>query len=292
MSLVNLASILKTARQGRFAVGAFNAIDNHFVDAIFEAAQKNRAPVILNFAEVHGRLVSLEEIADYVCFKAGRATVPVTLNLDHGQSVDTVARAITSGFTAVMFDGSHLDYEENLRQTAEVVAMCHPLDISVEGELGAVGGDEGGALVGSADSARYTDVVLAHDFVARTGIDALAVAIGNSHGRYKGAPNLDFARLEALNHRVDVPLVLHGGSGLSPDDFRQAIQRGITKINFYTGMSQAALLALDAHLHDPALRDKYDHYLLLMKEVERAVGQTVTEQMNIFGCVGKVGNHA
>lgn len=292
MSLINLSEMLKKAKQNHFAVGAFNAIDNHFVDAIFATAHQYHSPIILNFAEVHSRLVSLEEMADYVCFKARRAAVPVTLNLDHGLTLDTVKRALNSGFTSIMFDGSHLPYEENVRQTAEVVAMCRGLNVSVEGELGAVGGDEGGALEGAANVALYTDVAQAHDFVSRTGIDALAVAIGNSHGRYKGVPKLDFARLDALSNCVDVPLVLHGGSGLSTQDFRESIRLGIAKINFYTGMSQAALQTIETRLHDPELSNKYDHYLLLMKEVENAVSATVKEQMSIFGSLNKAGVYA
>ncbi|ECK5632788.1 ketose 1,6-bisphosphate aldolase [Salmonella enterica] len=284
--------MLQKAKKEQFAVGAFNAIDNHFVDAIFAAANQNNSPIIINFAEVHSRLVSLEEMADYVCFKAQRVNIPVTLNLDHGLTLSTVNRAISSGFTSIMFDGSHLDYEDNVRLTTEVVNMCQELNISVEGELGAVGGDEGGALDGSADIALYTDVDLAHDFVSRTGINALAVAIGNSHGRYKGDPKLDFARLDALARCVDVPLVLHGGSGLSTHDFQQAIELGIAKINFYTGMSQVALHTLETRLHDTALSNKYDHYLLLMKEVESAVSTTVTEQMTIFGSRGKADGYA
>ncbi|ARD38335.1 ketose 1,6-bisphosphate aldolase [Edwardsiella ictaluri] len=292
MSLINLAKMLKTAKKEHFAVGAFNAIDNHFVDAIFAAADQNHSPIILNFAEVHSRLVNLEDMADYVCFKARRANVPVTLNLDHGLTLDAVTRAINSGFTSIMFDGSHLDYEDNVRQTADVVDICRELNISVEGELGAVGGDEGGALEGSADAAQYTDIDQAYDFVSRTGINALAVAIGNSHGRYKGVPKLDFARLDALANCVDVPLVLHGGSGLSAQDFRRVIELGIAKINFYTGMSQVALHTLETWLHDTALSNKYDHYLLLMKEVEHGVSTTVAEQMAIFGSLGKADGYA
>ncbi len=289
MSLITLARMLSVAQKNHFAVGAFNAIDNHFIDAIFAAAEQNKSPIILNFAEVHARLVNLEEIASYVRFKAEQASVPVTLNLDHGLTFPMIERALRSGFTSIMFDGSHLDYEENVRQTAEVVALCRPLGVSVEGELGAVGGDEGGALEGRADEARYTDLAQAQDFVARSGVDALAVAIGNSHGRYKGVPKLDFDRLQALQKSVTVPLVLHGGSGLSTQDFQQAIRLGIAKINFYTGMSQAALNVLETRLHAPDLGAKYDHYLLLMKEVEQAVSRTVTEQMDIFYSTNKAG---
>lgn len=287
MSLINLSSMLKIAKENKFAVGAFNAIDSHFVDAIFAAAELNHSPIILNFAEVHSRLVVIEEIAEYVKFKANRVQIPVTLNLDHGLTLDMVERAINSGFTSIMFDGSHLEYEENVRLTAKVVNMCHPLNISVEGELGAVGGDEGGALYSTANKALYTDIQQAKDFVQRTNVDALAVAIGNSHGRYKGVPKLDFKRLNELSSIVTPPLVLHGGSGLSTEDFKTAIQLGIAKINFYTGMSQAALATLEKKIHDVELSTKYDHYLLLMKEVEKSIIKVVTEQMEIFSSVNK-----
>ncbi|MGL4724859.1 MAG: ketose 1,6-bisphosphate aldolase [Scandinavium sp.] len=287
MSLITLSAMLSPAKKHRFAVGAFNAIDSHFVDAIFSAAEAHRSPVILNFAEVHSRLVTIEEIASYVSFKARRTALPVTLNLDHGLTFTMVERALNCGFSSIMFDGSHLSYEENVRQTAEVVAMCHNRHVSVEGELGAVGGDEGGALEGAADIACYTDISLAQEYVKKTGVDALAVAIGNSHGRYKGEPKLDFARLETLSHVVDIPLVLHGGSGLSTQDFQRAIALGIAKINFYTGMSQVALQTLAGRLEAPELSCKYDHYLLLMKEVQQAITQTVSEQMAIFNSIDK-----
>lgn len=287
MSLVNLKTILNIAKKNHFAVGAFNAIDSHFVDAIFSSAEKNNSPIILNFAEVHSRLVVIEEIAEYVKFKAKKTAIPVCLNLDHGLTLNMVERAITSGFTSIMFDGSHLEYEDNIRQTAEIVKICHPLNISVEGELGAVGGDEGGELYGSANKALYTDINQAADYVTRTGVDALAVAIGNSHGRYKGLPKLDFERLAKLADLVKPPLVLHGGSGLSTQDFQIAIKLGIVKINFYTGMSQAALQTLEIKMHDNDLSSKYDHYLLLMKEVEKSISQIVSEQMVIFSSINK-----
>lgn len=289
MRLITLTTMLATAKRHHFAVGAFNAIDNHFVDAIFAAAQTNNSPIILNFAEVHARLVNIEDIAAYVRYKASKTSLPVTLNLDHGLTIPMVERALDSGFSSVMFDGSHLSYEENIRQTAEVVAMCHARHVCVEGELGAVGGDEGGALEGRADVACYTDVSLAQEYVSMTGVDALAVAIGNSHGRYKGKPELDFERLQALSSVVSTPLVLHGGSGLSDEDFRRAIQLGITKINFFTGMSQAALQTIENRLQSPELNHKYDHYLLLMKDVQQAISETVTEQMRIFGSHNKAG---
>jgi fructose-bisphosphate aldolase class II len=282
MALINLKDNLNIAQQHKFGVGAFNAIDSHFVDAIFSAAQQNASPVILNVAEVHLKHIDIADIAAYVLHKAQKSNLPVTLNLDHGLSFATVKKAIACGFSSVMFDGSHLPFEENVRQTQEVVNYCRDFNISVEAELGAVGGDEGGNLVGAANEALYTNVAQAKEFVDLTGIDTLAVAIGNSHGQYKGVPKLDFDRLRDINASVGIPLVLHGGSGLSVNDFQTAISLGICKINFYTGMSQAAITSMTTNIHHPDLAKKYDHYLLMMKQTQQAIAQSVATQMEIY----------
>jgi fructose-bisphosphate aldolase class II len=188
-----------------------------------------------------------------------------------------------------MFDGSHLDFDENVKQTREVVKMCHAVNISVEGELGAVGGAEGGGLVGKADPSKYTDVVQAKEFARQTGVDALAVAIGNSHGKYKGEPDLDFQRLKAIRDAVAVPLVLHGGSGISAADFRNAISLGIAKINFFTGMSEAAIQTTTSYVQ--RIGTQYNDYPMMMKEVKESVAAVVAEQMEIFGSTGKAANH-
>ena len=287
MALINLKAILSVAAKYQFGVGAFNAIDSHFVDGIFAAAEQQRSPVILNVAEVHLQHIDLEEIAAYVQHKAQRAALPVTLNLDHGLSLDTVKRAVACGFTSVMFDGSHLPFEANLQETQRVVNYCREFNVSVEAELGAVGGDEGGALSGAADEALYTDIEQAKAFVEETGADALAVAIGNSHGKYKGVPKLDFQRLETIAGSVDVPLVLHGGSGLSIADFQTAIRLGICKINFYTGMSQAAIHAIESDIADCELASKYDHYLLMMLNAQQGIQQSVENQMQIYASTDK-----
>ncbi|MDU4171981.1 MAG: ketose 1,6-bisphosphate aldolase, partial [Citrobacter freundii] len=210
----------------------------------------------------------------------------VVLNLDHGLHFESVVRALRLGFSSVMFDGSTLEYEENIRQTREVVKMCHAVGVSVEAELGAVGGDEGGALYGHADESLFTDPMLARDFVDRTGIDALAVAIGNAHGKYKGEPLLDFPRLDTIRQQAAIPLVLHGGSGISDDDFKRAIELGIHKINFYTGMSQAALSAVETRMANR--QPLYDEFAELLLGIEEAITDTVSEQMRIFGSAGRV----
>ena len=286
MPLISLADGLKHARVHQYALGAFNVLDTHFLRALFAAAQQQRSPFIINIAEVHFKYLSLDTLVEAVKYEAARHDIPVVLNLDHGLHFEAVVQALRLGFTSVMFDGSTLDYEENVRQTREVVKMCHAVGVSVEAELGAVGGDEGGALYGHADEAFFTDPAKARDFVDRTGIDALAVAIGNSHGKYKGEPKLDFARLEAIRQQTGLPLVLHGGSGISDADFRRAISLGIHKINFYTGMSQAALAAVERSM---AARDQiYDEFAELMLSIEQAIADIVAEQMRIFGSEGKI----
>lgn len=284
MALVTLKKVLDKAYQSGYAVGAFNIIDLNFLEAIILAARRTASPVILNIAEVHFPFVTLEHIVPVVEEMAKKERFDVVLNLDHGLTIEAIERAMANGFTSIMFDGSRLSFEENIKQTREVVRMCHAWNISVEAELGAVGGEEGGGLVGSADPAKYTDVAQAKEFAHQTDVDALAIAIGNSHGRYKGKPNLDFERLSAIRNVVDVPLVLHGGSGISADDFRKVISLGIAKINFFTGMSEAAIQATTSYLQD--IGDRYNDYPMMMNYVKDSVAFVVAEQMDIFGSTG------
>jgi len=285
MALVSLGTILDKAYRKGYAVGAFNVINLTFLEAIIQAARESRSPVILNIAEVHFPFVRLEHIAPVVKRMAEEESFDIALNLDHGLTMSAIERAISNGFTSIMFDGSHLDFEENVKQTREVAELCHRRGISLEAELGAVGGAEGGGLTGSADPAKFTDVEQAREFVRATGVDALAVAIGNSHGRYKGPPQLDFERLKALRDAAGIPLVLHGGSGISAEDFKKAISLGIAKINFFTGMSDAALQATREYLDGAG--EKYNDYPLMINAVKEKVAQTVTEQMQIFGSAGQ-----
>lgn len=285
MALISLAQGLAHAQKQGYALGAFNVLDTHFLRALFAAAEQQRSPFIINIAEVHFKYVTLDQLVEAIKFEAAKHAIPVVLNLDHGLHFEAVMQAIRLGFTSVMFDGSTLSYEENIRQTREVVKAAHAVGVSVEAELGAVGGDEGGALFGEADSEKFTDPRLAAEFVRETGIDTLAVAIGNAHGKYKGEPKLDFDRLAAIREQTGVPLVLHGGSGISDADFRRAISLGIHKINFYTGMSQAALDAVERSL--ASRNTRYDEFAELLMAVENAICENVMQQMKIFGSVGQ-----
>lgn len=285
MTLVTLKTALDKAYKDGYAVGAFNVINMEFLEAITNAARRSASPVILNIAEVHLPYVTLENIVPSIKEIARHERFDIVLNLDHGLTFKTIERAVSLGFTSIMFDGSHLDFAENIRQTREVVELCRPWNISVEAELGAVGGAEGGELVGKADPAKYTDISQARQFVKETGIDALAVAIGNSHGKYKGEPDLDFERLKAIREVTGIPLVLHGGSGISAADFRKAISLGIAKINFFTGMAEAAMRATSEYMSTAGQR--YNDYPIMMNQVREEVSRVVAEQMEIFGSRGK-----
>jgi fructose-bisphosphate aldolase class II len=239
VSIVTLSEILKDARTKKYGVGLFNTVNLEMARAIIGAAEEEKSPVIIGLAEVHIPYGDLDMMAPIMVKFAKEAKVPVAIHFDHGMTFDLILKAMHLGFTSVMFDGSTLPYEENIRQTREIVKIAHALGVSVEAELGHVGGAEGGGSDGH--EARYTEVWQAADFVDKTGIDALAVAIGTAHGEYTTKPKLDINRLNEIHRKVDVPLVLHGGSGLSDHDFRSCIQNGISKVNIFTDMSAAAV---------------------------------------------------
>ncbi|HLP17228.1 MAG TPA: ketose 1,6-bisphosphate aldolase [Bacteroidota bacterium] len=287
MPLLTLKDILAPASRQAYAVGAFNVISLEYLEAIVGAAERLRSPVILNVAEVHLAYVNLDVITPAILHRALHASVPIALNLDHGLNFETIVRSVRNGFSSVMFDGSHLPFEENIAQTREITRLCHAVNVSVEAELGAVGGSEDGELVGTIDPNRYTDPAQAEEFVRQTGIDALAIAFGNAHGKYKGDPILDFTRLDAIKKSVGIPLVLHGGSGIPDEDFRKAISLGIAKVNYFTGMAQASIDTLKTAVTHHNVELKYNAYPDLMLQVQNNVSAVVAAQMAVFGSVGK-----
>ena len=240
MPLVSLKENLKSAKKNGFAIGSFNAVNLDFANAIIRAAHQARSPVILSLAEAHFAYFDLEQITPMLLRLAESADVPVTLFLDHGESQETAYRAIKLGFSGVMIDLSGRSLDENIKMTREVVEYAHDQGVSVEAEIGVIGGGgESNYSESDADPKAFTDCDQALDFVERTSVDALAVSVGNVHGFYKGKPKLDFGLIEKLGQFIPVPLVLHGGSGISDNDFRKAISLGICKINFFTGMSKS-----------------------------------------------------
>lgn len=216
--LVNLNDVLKPAQKEHYGVGLFNAVNLEMLNAIMDAAEALRAPVIIGTAEILLGAASLPEEAAMVKARAERSDVPVVLHYDHGLTFEKSIEAMRLGFTSVMYDCSTASYEENVQRVAEMVKIAHSIGVTVEGELGHVGDNEGsGKLARPSDY--YTDPAVAADFVERTHVDALAIAVGNAHGDYKFPPKLDFERISEIASAVDVPLVLHGGSGLSDEDF-------------------------------------------------------------------------
>lgn len=250
MPIATLSGILADAHQKKYAVGMFDVHNLEMTNAVIEAAEAEQSPVIIALAEVHAQSVkTLEDIAHIMVYAAERARVPVCVHFDHGVSLENCVRVLHQGFSSVMYDGSMLPYAENVEKTAEVVRFARIFGASVEGELGHVGGGEGGEDDGHAMV--YTDPGQTVDFIAKTGVDALAVSIGTVHGPYRAAPRLDLNRLRAIRAKAEVPLVLHGGSGLSDLDFKNCVQGGISKINIYTEIVQTAMSRIQCEVASP-----------------------------------------
>ena len=239
--LVNLKEILAIAEERKCAVGAFNTPNLECLIAVIDAAEKLGTPVIISHAELHENISPLEKIGPVMVQAAEKAGVPVCVQLDHGETLDYIERSLEIGFTGIMYDGSLLPYEENLMNTKKAVAMARSFNAGVEAELGAMPSREG---VEAASGPVYTDPAQAEKFCRETGIDALAPSFGTAHGIYKAKPMLDFERVRVISEKTGLPLVMHGGSGVSEDDFRRAIKAGIRKINYYTYMSNAGSRAV------------------------------------------------
>ncbi|MGM0167624.1 fructose-bisphosphate aldolase, class II [Enterococcus sp. AZ135] len=257
--LVTLSELLKDAKEKKYAVGAFNVPNLEAIRAVIQAAEELGSPVILQHAEVHENLISLEEIGPIMLQYATAANVPVAVHLDHGASFDMCVKAIRLGFTSVMYDASSKEYEVNLAESKEIVKIAHAAGVSVEAELGriftsAIGGGEGRGSDSSEDYEDledvYTDPDLAKVFVEETGVDCLAIGFGTVHGVYLKEPKLDLNRILQIKEKIDVPFVMHGGSGVSEENYRTAIKNGICKINYYTYMNKAAGKALQEELEN------------------------------------------
>ncbi|MEO1769575.1 class II fructose-bisphosphate aldolase [Candidatus Enterococcus ferrettii] len=244
--LADLKEVLVKARSEKIAIAAFNVPNLEMVRAAISAAEQLNLPVILQHAEGHDSLIPLEEIGPIMLQYAKQSKVPVVVHLDHGKSFAAIVRAMKLGFTSVMIDASDLPFEENIARTKEIVKIAHSLGVSVEAELGHVftsslGGGEGRVPddneIGNIDI--YTDPAQAKQFVAATGVDCLAIAFGTVHGIYLNEPKLDLNRVEEVYKEVGIPLVMHGGSGVSAADYQRAIDKGIAKINYYTYANKA-----------------------------------------------------
>lgn len=241
--LANLNDVLLPARRRGYGVGLFNTVNLEMARAVLAAAEKLRSPVIIGTAEVLLPYAPLRELADLLLPMARRAGVPVVLHYDHGLTFDRCMQALQCGFSSLMYDCSTAAYEDNVRSVRELTKIAHAFGATVEAELGHVGNAEGGEGDGDAGqpdpAAFYTDPDQARDYIDRTGADALAIAVGTAHGAYRLPPKLDFGRIETIAARIPTPLVLHGGSGLTDDDFRHAIRSGISKVNIFTDLNLA-----------------------------------------------------
>ena len=283
-NLVSLTSLLEHARDHRYAVGAFNFCNAETAQAVVEQGVALRSPVLIMTGPWETPLLGLDLAADIARHLAARADVPVCLHLDHCTELEPIQECIAAGFTSVMIDASRCDFEENVRRTREVVEIGHAAGVAVEGELGAVGSVSEQTVEGASDSA-LTDPAQAAEFVARTGVDALAVAIGNAHGIYTQRPELDFARLQAIRDATGVPLVLHGGSGTPLQQLRQAIEIGVTKVNVASELSRAYVDAFQQCLTAGGGKPWYSRPLLAGKA---AVADVVARWMRELGSAGKV----
>lgn len=286
MPLVRMNTVLRDAQARGFGVPAFNVCNLEYVDAVFKAALAAKAPVILSLHPVeieHGGIVELTSI---IRSRAERHPYPVVMHLDHGDSFERAVECIMHGFTSVMFDGSTLPYEDNIASSREVARVAHAVGVDVEGELGLIGGAEGDAYahVEGLSEDQLTDPAVAKDFVERSGIDSLAVAIGTAHGFYRGEPRIDLERLEAIRAVVDVPLVLHGGSGNPLDKVQACIKLGICKINIASEFKRAYHQGLAAKMaEDP---DQWDPLALIPSAMESAHALLVSK-LEQFGAAGK-----
>ena len=282
--LIPFREITRDALRRRYAVGAFNCLSVENVMGAVAAAEELHSPIILQLAEVQFPEAPMELMAPVFLRAARDAKVPVAVHLDHGRSIETCIRAVREGFTSVMFDGAELPFEENAEQTRLVVRLAHAACVDVEAELGRVG-DTGFGGEGTAAAAAdvFTDVEESARFIARTGTDALAIAIGNLHGRYTATPRLNIARLREIHARNAVPLVLHGGSGTSEEDFKACIRNGICKINVATAIQIAAAEAVAEYL----ARGGSPGYIGIKRRIIEASQRAVAEHIRLFESDGK-----
>ena len=278
MALYTMKELLADAQAKGYGVGFFNTFNVDMARAIIRAAEECGSPVIIGPAESLLKYGTFDWTMPVLLEQAAKAKVPVAVHLDHGYSFDVILQAAKMGCGSVMYDGTREEkHEDNVRKSAELAKFCHAIGVGLECELGSVGGlsDE----TGHEDETAYTDPEEAKAFIEQTGADFLAVSIGTQHGVYKAEPKLDLNRLAEIHAAVDVPLVLHGGSGLSDDDFRNTISGGIRKINVFTDIILAAKSAIR--------EDMNESYGDAMLRAEEAMKQAAMAKMKLFGSVGK-----
>lgn len=284
MPLVNMKDMLQHAYDHGYAVGGFDLVSLDFLQGIMEAAERAQSPVILSLAESHYEYFDFELIMPAVETAAKRASVPVAIHLDHGASLQSAIEAINSGCNGVMVDASHAEFAENIRITKSVVDIAHACGIPVEGELGYVPGVEGEDAERHPGDVAYTSVTEANDYIKQTGVDFLAVSIGTVHGRMQGKPDLDFQCLKQINDTLQIPLVIHGGTGLSNEQFRQLIANGVSKINYFTALSDAAADQIGENIGSTAVLRGYAG---LLENTPKVIAEEVERCMRLWGSANR-----
>ena len=277
--LVNLTEILEIAERNSCAIGMFNATGLDSLQAVIAAAEELNQPVIIAHAEVHNVYNDISLVGPAMVAAAKEAKVPVCVHLDHGVSLEMIYKALRLGFTSVMIDASHLPYEENLALTKNVTEIAHAMGVSVEAELGRlVTGEAGSHEEANADMKAedfYTDPKEAEEFCRITGVDALAIAFGTAHGFYTAEPKLDFDVVKNVKAATGLPLVMHGGSGVSEEGFKKAIAGGIRKINYYSYMSKAGFMAAKAVIEEGKTSYLHDVEFAAMKAMKEDVKKAI-----------------
>jgi fructose-bisphosphate aldolase class II len=282
MTLVSIKNELTKARAARYAVPLFDVFEMQGMEGVMDALTEKRAPTIIGIYSPYAALPNCRALAAYVRCRAEDTDVPVSLMLDHGASVEQCLEVLSYGFTDVMYDGSKLPFEENIANTKRVVAAAHAAGVGVEAELGQVGmGDQYDSLGGQRIG--FTDPECVGHFVEQTGVDFLAIAFGNAHGLYKGEPRLDLDLVAEIRRRVDVPLVMHGGTGLSDEQFRAAIAAGISKINFATSIMNTAADNMRLAAAGPQAT-MFD----ISAGIRAAYSQWCSDLYEVFGAAGRV----
>jgi len=283
MALVNMRDMLYHAYENNYAVGAFDLVSLDFLEAVIDAAESCRAPVILSIAEPHFKYFDFDLMMPAVEAAAKRASIPVAIQLDHGHSLESTIKAINNGCNSVMLDASDHDLRENVKATRAVVEMAHGCGIPVVGELGYVAGYEGEGAAMHPGEISLTHPAEAKSYAEQTGVDFLAVSIGTVQGRMKGRVKLDFQRLKKLKEVVNIPLVIHGGSGLSDDQFRKLPTLGVVKINYYTALSDVAAKTMRLQVK----QNPSGSFTDLKKGVKEAISTEVHRCMKLWGSAGR-----
>lgn len=282
MALVNLKKILKDAKKGNYAVGAFNIYNIEDIAAVIRAAEELRTPVILMTSISATEHSSLKELAAIIKIRAEKASVPICLHLDHASDYDIIIKAIQAGYSSVMYDGSMLPYRENVENTKDVIKVAKPLNVSVEAEIGRVGRTE----EGKDDFEMVLSVPKEVErFVNETGIDACAIAIGSQHAMQKQEANLDFDRLKAISELVDLPLVLHGSSGVVEEELKKVPKFGIQKVNIGTRLKRVFTDTMRDYLNEN--KDNHNH-IKVLEAASQEVTKEVMHKMRLLGCENSI----